>query len=137
MRLNLWEFKFQLFLYKNLRQIASKTFAKQCSFIDDLKHNFLNKTTCRMSSANPELKLFARCSLLVPFCSLLVTFCSLLVTFCSLLVTFCSLLVLFCLLLVTFCSLLVTFCLLLVTFCSLLVTFYSLFVTFSLLDKKF
>ena len=43
-----------------------------------------------------EVKLFARCSLLVSFCSLLVTFCSLLVSFCSLLVTFCSLLVTFC-----------------------------------------
>ena len=71
-----------------------------------------------------EVKLFARCSVLVTFCLLFVTFCSLLVTFCSLLVTFCSLLV-------TFCLLLVTFCLLLVTFCSLLVTFYSL------LNEKF
>ena len=99
-----------------------------------------------------EVKLLARCSLLVRYCSLLVSFCSLLVTFCSLLVTFCSLLVNFCLmlvtfcsLLVTFCSLLVTFCLLLVTFCSLTVTFCSLLVTFcsfpvtfcSLLEKKF
>ena len=81
-------------------------------------------------SEKVEVKLFARCSLLVTFYLLLITFCSLLVTFCSLLVTFCSLLVTFCLLLVTFCSLLVTFCSLLVTFCSLLVTFCSLLVTF-------
>ena len=106
-----------------------------------------------------EVKLFARCLLLVSFCSLLVTFfslvaslcslvaslcslfvsfCQLLVTFFSLLVSFCSLLASFCSLLVTFCSLLVSFCLLLVSFCCLLVSFCSLLVTFCLLlDKKF
>ena len=34
--------------------VTSKIFATQCFFADHLKHKTVNKTTCRMSSANPH-----------------------------------------------------------------------------------
>ena len=34
-------------------QVTSKTFAKQCFFNDHFNHKTVNKTTCRMISANP------------------------------------------------------------------------------------
>ena len=43
----------QLFSDKNVSQIASKIFATQCSVANHLKLNIINKTTCRMPSANP------------------------------------------------------------------------------------
>ena len=33
--------------------VTSKIFATQCFLTDHLKHKIVNKTTCRMSSANP------------------------------------------------------------------------------------
>ena len=81
-----------------------------------------------------EVKLFARCSLLVVRYFLLITRYFLLVTFCLLLVTFCSLLATFCSLLVTFYSLLVTFWLLLVT---LLVARYFWLVALQEIVKDF
>ena len=38
--------------YKNFSQITCKNFAKQCFFTDHLKHKTVNRTTCRMHSAN-------------------------------------------------------------------------------------
>ena len=44
----------KLFSCKNVSQIASETFARQCFFTDHLNHKIVNKTTCRKPSANPH-----------------------------------------------------------------------------------
>ena len=59
MWLNFWELKLRLFSYKNLSQIPCKVFPAKCFFTDHLKQKTLNKTTCRMPSANSR-QLFAR-----------------------------------------------------------------------------
>ena len=44
----------KLFSCKNVSQIASETFARQCFFTDHLNHKIVNKTTCRKPPANPH-----------------------------------------------------------------------------------
>ena len=39
---------------KNVSQVVSKNFATQCFFSDHLKHEIVNKTTCRVPSRNPR-----------------------------------------------------------------------------------
>ena len=48
------ELQSRLFLWKNICQVASNTFATQCFFTDHLNHKIVNKTTCRTPSANPR-----------------------------------------------------------------------------------
>ena len=44
----------QLISYRNVPQIANKTVATQCTFIDHLKHKIVKTPNCRMPSSNPH-----------------------------------------------------------------------------------
>ena len=50
--------KVKIISFKNFLVIAIEIFATQLSFTDHLKHNILNKTTCRMPSAKELLSCY-------------------------------------------------------------------------------